>query len=135
MKNTKDNMLAKPNDEKNLTVYFDGSCPICSREIAYYQGQEATVPITWVDASATSAELPQGLLRDDALKRFHIRLPDQTLVSGAHAFACLWRTLPRFRILGSVAQLPGIRTILEWGYSFFLILRPRLQRATTSTPK
>ena len=41
-------------DEKpELTVYYDGSCPLCRREIALYQGLQSLHPIRWVDVSGS----------------------------------------------------------------------------------
>ena len=34
-----------------LTIYYDGSCPLCRREIAFYRRLRATMRLDWVDVS------------------------------------------------------------------------------------
>ena len=110
-----------------LTVFYDGSCPICAREIAFYKDQNSVGPITWEDASLVASALPNDLSRNEALRRFHVQLPDGKLVSGAAAFATLWQALPRFKMLGIIVSMPVLRTIAECGYRLFLVLRPQFQ--------
>lgn len=113
-----------------LTVYYDGSCPMCRSEISFYQVRDGAEAITWVDVSAVPAgiEVAPGLTKADAMERFHVRDGSGQLVSGAAAFATLWTWLPAFRLAGRVAALPGIRHGLELAYRGFLPVRPWLQR-------
>jgi hypothetical protein len=53
---------------------------------------------------------------------------DGTLLSGGAAFAELWASLPAFATLGRIFKLPVLRSIINIGYDFFLIVRPRLQK-------
>jgi len=64
----------------------------------------------------------------DAMRRFHIRKTDGTLVSGASAFAELWLNLPRFKLLGGLSKLPFISQFAELTYRLFLKIRPFIQR-------
>ena len=111
------------------TLYYDGACPVCSREVAMYRRQAGADGVCWVDvAHCAPAELGAGLSREAALARLHLRRPDGRLVSGAAAFALLWQTLPRWswlgRLLGSGAGL----WLLEAGYRAFLLARPAWRR-------
>lgn len=110
-----------------LTVYFDGSCPLCRREIAFYRRMEAAQRLAWIDVSR-SIELGEGLDCRSAMARFHVRDVHGTLHSGAQAFALLWRELPGWRWLGYLVSLPWLSTLAEWAYRGFLPLRPWLQR-------
>lgn len=101
-------------------VYYDGACPVCSREIAHYRTRTGADALEWVDASACApGGLGPGLTRGRALERMHVRLPDGRLVSGAAAFAMLWRGLPGFRWLGRLVALPGIAQLAEGLYLLF----------------
>jgi demethoxyubiquinone hydroxylase (CLK1/Coq7/Cat5 family) len=112
-----------------LTVYFDGACPVCSREIATYRRQAGAEACTWVDVSACeSAALGQDLSREQALARMHVRRADGTLVSGAAAFAQMWQSLPATRWLGRVAGWPPVTAVLELAYRAFLRVRRAWRR-------
>jgi predicted DCC family thiol-disulfide oxidoreductase YuxK len=105
-------------------VYFDGACPVCTREIALYRRQPGADGVCWVDVSDCSgASLGADLSREAALARLHVRRADGSLVSGARAFVALWAALPRTaglaRALGSAPAL----AVLEGGYRGFLRVR------------
>ncbi len=113
-----------------LIVYFDGGCPLCRREIAFYRRLRGAETITWLDLE----ESPIGggrnpaadLSRCDALARFHARHPDGTLMRGAKAFSEVWRRLPLFRALYWLYRVPGMPWVMERAYDGFLKVRPRL---------
>jgi len=61
------------------------------------------------------------------LARFHA-MEDGQLLSGAAAFAAMWRAIPVLRPLGLAARAPVVLRILEAAYLAFLQVRPTLQR-------
>lgn len=114
----------------NATLYYDGACPVCSREIAMYQRQPGAEAIDWVDVTRCEPDrLGQGLTRDAALQRLHLRLPDGRLVSGAAAFTGLWSALPRWSWLGRLLGTRATLWLLEGGYRAFLVLRRGWRKA------
>jgi len=128
---TKQLVDPKPEEDatlNQLTVYFDGACPLCSMEVDYYKSLKGADQITFVDASLPEAPLGRDLSRDRALSRFHVRRPDGTLLSGAEGFAAIWHQLPQWRFAARIAYLPGAMWVLEKGYLGFLRIRPRLAR-------
>jgi predicted DCC family thiol-disulfide oxidoreductase YuxK len=104
-------------------VYFDGGCPVCRREIAWYRARPALTPIEWVDVAASNCDPAGDLCRAEALRVFHVRLDDGSLVHGARAFALLWQRFPGLRGPGWVAALPGVHHALGMAYTIFLRLR------------
>jgi predicted DCC family thiol-disulfide oxidoreductase YuxK len=109
---------------KARTVYFDGACPVCSREVALYRRKPGADAMEWVDVSACGPDaLGPGLTRDAALARMHVRTADGHLVSGAAAFAAIWRGLPGLASLGRALSLPVVAQAAELGYRLFLRLR------------
>ena len=65
--------------------------------------------------------------REHLLERFHAQRLGGPLLSGAAAFALLWRSLPLLRPLGEIARIPFVLRILEILYLRFLAIRPKLQ--------
>lgn len=117
------------------TVYFDGACPVCTREIAVYKSCVGAEHIQWIDASDGQNDyVGKDLSRAQALARFHVRRADGTLLSGGAAFAELWASLPRLRWIGRLFQLPILRGLISIGYEVFLRVRPAVQRFFSRRP-
>jgi predicted DCC family thiol-disulfide oxidoreductase YuxK len=114
-------------DNDALTVFYDGACPLCRREIAFYRRRKGADAVNWVDLTvAEDGNVAPGLSRECALRRLHVRDARGRHVSGAAAFAKLWESLPAFRLLGRVIQIPPMSWLAEWGYRVFLKVRPGL---------
>lgn len=112
------------------TVYFDGACPLCRREIAHYRRREGAGSINWIDAaSCDPAALGADLTREAALARLHVRRADGSLVSGAAAFAAIWNQLPAYGWVAVLASRRWLLTLMEAVYKGFLRLRPLWRRA------
>lgn len=116
-------------EHSEATVYFDGSCPLCRTEIAYYRRQDEACRLQFVDVSADSSATPPGLTQQEAMQRFHVARADGRVVSGAAAFVTVWAALPRWRWAARVAALPGVTASLELAYRAFLPVRPFVSRA------
>jgi len=114
---------------KKLTVFFDGACPLCRREIGFYRKIDSQEKIDWRDISNTTDERELPLPQDALMARFHVQREDGRVLSGARAFIELWKNLPGWRWIGILASTPGVPVVMEFGYIFFLRFRPRLQRA------
>lgn len=110
-----------------LTVLYDGSCPLCRREISVYQGSAATQPLSFRDVSDPALEPPAGVPVEALMARFHVQHADGRLESGASAFIALWAVMPGWRWLARLGRLPGMTQLMEWAYLAFLRLRPALQ--------
>jgi predicted DCC family thiol-disulfide oxidoreductase YuxK len=107
-----------------ITVWYDGACPLCIREIALMRKLDRRNAIKFTDVSAATASCP--IDRQLMLDRFHAS-EDGRLLSGAAAFAAMWRAIPLLRPIGLLARVPGVLAILEALYQQFLKLRPHIQ--------
>jgi predicted DCC family thiol-disulfide oxidoreductase YuxK len=108
-----------------LTVWYDGGCPLCRREIALMRRLDRRGAIDFIDIESATAACP--IDRRELLARFHAR-EGEALLSGAAAFAAMWRAIPWLRPIGLAARNRVVLAMLERAYVAFLRLRPRLQR-------
>lgn len=108
-----------------VTVWYDGDCPLCRREIALMQRLDRRRAISFVDIASDDASCP--IDRAELLARFHAR-ENGVLLSGAAAFAAMWRAIPALRPIGLMARNRTILALLERAYLAFLRIRPALQR-------
>lgn len=110
----------------NVTVWYDGACPLCRREIAFMERLDRRGAISFVDVSEGQPE-SCPVAQEGLLARFHVRENGKVL-SGAAGFAAMWRAVPLLRPLGELARLPPLNRVFERLYTVFLRFRPRLQK-------
>ena len=115
----------------DVLVWYDGGCPLCRREMALMRRLDRGRAITFVDAERAEADCP--IDRAELLGRFHAR-ENGRIVSGAEAFAAMWRAIPALRPLGLLARNRFALAALERLYVLFLKVRPALQRAMRRSP-
>jgi predicted DCC family thiol-disulfide oxidoreductase YuxK len=110
----------------HVTVWYDGACPLCTREIALMRRLDWRSRISFVDLVDDAAHCPVD--REAMLARLHA-LENGQMVSGAAAFAAMWRVIPMLRPMGLFARNPLVLKVFERIYLSFLKVRPRIQRA------
>lgn len=113
-----------------VTVWFDSSCPLCQREIALMRRLDKRGAIHFIDACDPHGSCP--IDRAELLARFHAEEGGK-LLSGAAAFAAMWRAIPLLRPLGLLAGWKPLTPLFELVYRQFLRVRPRLQRLVRSS--
>lgn len=117
------------NPKVQLTVYYDGACQVCSREIALYQKAKGHETIRFVDICAAGFDaVKEGLDPVEVHRSFHARSADGTLYQGVPAFIAIWQTLPGFQWLASCTKVPGVKPLMNLGYIVFAKIRPFLPR-------
>ncbi len=123
------NEIGYPSD--TMCVMFDGSCPLCRREISLYQSIKAIEPVRWIDVSLPGqcSEADRGPL----MSRFHVQESSGRRLSGAAAFVALWSVMPGWRWLASMIKTLRLTRFLEVLYVRFLVIRPLLQRLAMAT--
>jgi predicted DCC family thiol-disulfide oxidoreductase YuxK len=109
-----------------VTVWYDGACPLCLREINLMRRLDRRNAIAFIDVSTPESVCP--IERSALLARFHARDVDGALLSGAAAFAAMWREIDVLRPLGLAARWTPLLALLEALYLGFLKVRPALQR-------
>ena len=107
-----------------VVVWFDGGCPLCRREIALMRKLDRRGSIDFVDAADDASVCPTS--RAEMLSQLHVLERDR-LLTGASAFAAMWRAIPILRPVGLLARSSLMLNVLERLYAVFLRFRPRLQ--------
>ena len=114
-----------------LLVWYDGGCPLCTREIALMRRLDRRQAIEFVDVASDDTTCP--IDRTTLLARFHAN-ENGIMLSGAAAFAAMWRAIPVLRPLGLAARTPWVLAWLERSYVRFLKVRPYLKKLLSASP-
>jgi len=112
-----------------LTVYYDGLCKVCSKEINHYKKQKGAEKISFIDICSDQFDATAEKLDPFEIhKIMHVRKSDGTLAVRVDAFIEIWRHIPRYQFLVPLAENRLVKSILELGYSGFVQIRPLLPR-------
>ena len=102
------------------TMYYDGGCPLCRREVAHYRRLDSDGRVRWLDLSEDPSELQDlGVSLPEAMARLHVRDRSGRLVSGAWAFAAVWDELPYYRWLARLIRALHLLPVLDVAYRRF----------------
>jgi len=108
----------------SLTVFYDGGCPLCAREIGHYRRRPGAEAIRWIDVSAQDpSAVDARVSRTAALARMHALEGDRLLV-GASVFRAMWARLEGWKWVAAVTSPAPIAALMEAGYRAFLVVRP-----------
>ena len=112
----------------SLSVFYDGNCPICRKEIAFYETREGSHKIEWVNVHTNSRKLKMAdISKCNALARLHVITSDGNISTGVDAFQTIWRTLPNFTFLANLLDVPALRWLSSGLYQYFLKHRSSFQ--------
>jgi predicted DCC family thiol-disulfide oxidoreductase YuxK len=104
-----------------LTIFFDGACAVCSREMAHYRGV-ADQRVRFVDIAAPDFSAEDfGKTCADFQRELHARDADGNFFTGVEAFRRLWVALPSpfLHLLSALVGLPGVNLAARQGYALF----------------
>ena len=114
-------MLLKKMQSKNIiTVFFDGKCGLCSKEINYYRKIAPDGIFIWHDITKSADDLKaNGISLSEGLKLLHTKDIDGKFYVGVDAFILIWKQLKRWRLLAIFVSLPIIKQIINFAYKIF----------------
>ena len=111
---------------RKAVVFYDGGCPLCSREIAHYRRRRGAEDLEWLDVSIAISPLDDyGLSRTAAMARFHVLDTAGGWQTGAWGFAELWSHLPAYRWLATIVRRLRLLPLLDAAYQRFAQWRLR----------
>lgn len=109
-----------------LTLFYDGSCPLCAREIASLRAHDSRAAITFVDINDLHQfDLYPQISYDDAVSTLHAIDSDGTVLLGLDANVAVWSAVGKMRWL-KVLRWPIIRIGADAAYRLFARHRNRI---------
>ena len=107
-----------------ITVFYDGKCGLCRREIEHYKRIAREGVFEWVDITVTPMPFRAlGYTVASGLKALHVRDGTGIMHIGVDGFIIIWRALPRWRLLAMLISLPIIRPLVRRVYAAFAAWR------------
>jgi predicted DCC family thiol-disulfide oxidoreductase YuxK len=110
-----------------ITVLFDGECPLCAREVAMLRRLDrGRGRIAFDDIAAPGFDAARhGRRHEELMARIHAVLPDGRLVEGVEVFRRAYTAVGLGWTLAWTAW-PGLRPLADAGYRWFARNRLRL---------
>jgi predicted DCC family thiol-disulfide oxidoreductase YuxK len=109
-----------------LTLYFDGECPLCAREIRFLSLHATGARLSFVDISSDEFDAePLGFTLKQMQSSLHARFADGRWMKGLDATLWSWRAAG-LGIWATPLTWRVIRPLLAVGYRVFCRLRPHL---------
>lgn len=129
-----DDVISAKNPEADFTLFYDGGCPLCSREIRWVR-QYTAKRVSYVDI--TTPEFKPEVIGTDLDLDFFMReirgqASDGTLISGVAVFRELYKRTGIGWLFAPTAW-PIIRPIADCAYSLFARLRYRHRKNKVCT--
>jgi predicted DCC family thiol-disulfide oxidoreductase YuxK len=101
-------------------VFYDDKCALCSAEINHYRKLKTCHPIKWIGIYQNQEILKQfGFERNQLLERLHVIRGDGAVLIGASAFATIWCSINRYRLLGYAVYKLRLIPTLNYIYTHF----------------
>jgi hypothetical protein len=124
-------MNPKTQPDARLEIFFDGLCPLCSREIDHYRKQAGSENLLFTDITLPEFDASdRGLDPIEVHHVMHVKTTQGEIKTGIDAFISIWEILPRYRWLARLGKAPPMHFCLQSGYLIFAQIRPYLPRKT-----
>lgn len=109
--------MSSVNVQYPLTIYFDGSCPLCTREVQLLSRYDDRQQLLLVDCSPPAFAPVDGVQRADMMALIHARDAAGQWLIGAPVFAAAYRASGFASIAGlwgSARLQPMWRVVYPW---------------------
>ena len=109
-----------------LTVFFDGACPICDREIALMKRLDRRRRLEFCDFSAQEYDAASsGFAAADLAAVIHARWADGSVITGVEVFRAMWQAVG-LGFLARLSRLSLVEPLVLKAYAWFARNRLRL---------
>ncbi len=115
-------------DSRVLTLYYDGSCPLCAAEMLWLRAGNQRRLLAFVDVAADDYQPAcHGLSCERALAALHGRFDDGELLVGVPVFAAAYARAGH-PVLAALYRQPLLQPFWQLAYRLFLRFRHPLSR-------
>ena len=115
-------------DTQKLTLFYDGSCPLCQAEILFLSGRNEAGLIGFVDIhSKDNDPLAIGISCEQALAAMYGQFADGTLINGVPVFSEAYRRA-RLPFLAWLFSRNTLQPMFKIGYRIFAKNRHLISR-------
>ncbi|MCA9039871.1 MAG: DUF393 domain-containing protein [Planctomycetaceae bacterium] len=102
-----------------LTIFYDGDCPLCRREIEMIRGKDKKNHLGFVDISNVNfCPEEYGQSKQDLMAVLHARKPNGEWITGVEVFREMYSAIGWSSIVW-LTRLPVIKSLLDAAYSVF----------------
>jgi predicted DCC family thiol-disulfide oxidoreductase YuxK len=101
-----------------LTVFYDGACPICAREMALMKRLDRRQRLTLLDFSLAGFAAPADLAVTDLSAVIHAQWADGTVITGVEVFRAIWEAIG-LGFLSRLSRLPLVAPLMVTAYGWF----------------
>lgn len=111
-----------------LTLYFDGSCPLCLAEVAFLQSRNVQGQLAFVDVTHTGFEAATHQIScEAAMAQIHGRTADGQVLVGVPVFAKAYQ-LAKLPVMAWILSRRWLMPILQPAYVWFAKHRQTISR-------
>ncbi|SEI39812.1 Predicted thiol-disulfide oxidoreductase YuxK, DCC family [Allopseudospirillum japonicum] len=119
--------------QADLSLFFDGQCPLCRREIHWLQQKNLPVHIAYIDISTEDVQQTLGIDQYQAMMRvLHVQDAKGNWYLGMDASRYLYRQLG-YTTWIALSELPLLRQLCNLAYAIFARIRPYLSLGSRCT--
>ena len=109
-----------------LTVFFDGACPICAREIALMKRLDRKRQLALCDFSRPDYDAASiGFAPSELGRVIHARWADGSVITGVEVFRAMWEAVG-LGLLATLSRLSIVEPLVLRAYAWFARNRLRL---------
>lgn len=102
-----------------LTVFYDGACPLCSREMAFMKRLDRKHRLRLCDFSSPDSDVADiGIPVPELSAVIHARWDDGGVITGVEVFRAIWQAVG-LGALARMSRLPFIDQLAVKAYAWF----------------
>ena len=110
----------------SVEVFYDGACPLCTREMRWLRRLDRDGRVLFTDISDPAFDpATVGRPFEALMARLHGRLADGRVIEGVEVFRQLYAAVG-FRRLVAFTRAPVVSQLMDAGYALFARNRLRL---------